>query len=260
VRVQYGAVTLLAVTVGQDGYDCRFQDVPRLTLQTCLPAQVLPARSSAVLQPPPTSQPEAVPTPVEVIVEQGVQQTQALLPEAQKDLQALPSLNQYDLSLQLNPDHTFQGQMDLHYTNSETDTLKSLYFRLFPNGGASYGNGSLHASDIMVDGLPAETVLSLSDSALEVSLAQSLAPGDQAQVSMRFEGVVPVDYGGEDTAAYGFIMKRDTGVMVSHPGSAIRPAGILTQPAFGDRSLATWHFTMEITASRRGPALPGYDR
>jgi hypothetical protein len=52
-----------------------------------------------------------------------------------------------------------------------------------------------------VDGSPAETVLSLTDSALEVSLAQSLAPGEQAQVSMRFDGVVPVDYGGEDTAA-----------------------------------------------------------
>jgi hypothetical protein len=93
--------------------------------------------------------------------------------------------------------------MDLSYTNSESVALDSLFFRLFPNGGASYGNGSLVVSEAKVGDQPVKTNLSLSNSVLEVQLPQVLQPGDQAQIGLSFAGTVPVDYGGERTDAYG---------------------------------------------------------
>ena len=37
VRAQYGTVALLDVTLGQVTYDCRFRDVPTMTLEACTP-------------------------------------------------------------------------------------------------------------------------------------------------------------------------------------------------------------------------------
>ena len=201
VRSQYGVVALLMIKIGRDAYECRFRDAPTLTLETCTPAPRPVEGGSAVPQPAPTptSQVEAGRGQAEI----DSQQAQALLPEAQKDLQDLLPLNQYDIEVKLKQDQTFQGQMEVAYTNSEAAALESVYFRLFPNGGASYGNGSLIASEVKVDDLPAETVLSLSDSVLEVKFPQVLAPGGEARIRMDFAGVVPGDYGGEETAAYG---------------------------------------------------------
>jgi hypothetical protein len=143
VRSQYGAVALLTVKIGEKLYDCRFQDVPRLTLDACTPAQ-------GQLESLPASLPTFTPRPKD-LADQGQAledspQALALLPEARGDLGELSSLNLYNLSVELNPDQTFQGEMEVNYTNSEPVPLDSLYFRLFPNGGASYGNGSLTVS------------------------------------------------------------------------------------------------------------------
>jgi hypothetical protein len=200
VRSQYGAVALLTVKIGENIYDCRFQDLPRLTLEACLPAQEQVEGNSALQ---PTRPPTVQAAPGQGQSPAVSQQAQALLLKRRGDLRNLSALNQYELSVKLNPDQTFQGKMVVNYTNSESETLGSLYFRLFPNGGASYGNGSLIPSDVKVGDQPAASSLSLTDSVLEVKLPRVLAPGDQAQISMNFTGTVPVDYGGEGTAAYG---------------------------------------------------------
>ncbi len=200
VRSQYGAVALLSVRIGEKPYDCRFQDLPRLTLEACTPAQEQ-VEGSPVLQPTRTSTVQAAPGQGQAPA--VLPQAQALLPERRGDLGNLTALNQYELSVKLNADQTFQGKMAVNYTNSESETLSSLYFRLFPNGGASYGNGSLKTSDVKVGDQPAGSSLSLSNSVLEVKLPQALKPGEQVQISMNFTGTVPVDYGGEGTEAYG---------------------------------------------------------
>jgi hypothetical protein len=200
VRSQYGAVALLTVKIGENLYDCRFQDLPRLTLEACTPAQEQVEGSSI---PQPTRTPTVHAAPDQGQSPPVSQQAQALLPERRGDLGNLTELNQYELSVKLNPDQTFQGKMAVNYTNSESESLGSLYFRLFPNGGASYGNGSLSPSDVKVGDQPAGSNLSLSNSVLEVKLPQALRPGDQVQISMNFTGTVPVDYGGEGTDAYG---------------------------------------------------------
>jgi hypothetical protein len=201
VRLQHGAVTFLTVKIGQNAYECRFRNEAALSLENCAPAPSLVESQGSI--------PAAAPKPTLKAAAEAeasqpdAEQTQALLPKAQKDLPGLLPLNQYAIDVTLNMDQTFAGQMQVAYTNREAVSLDSLVFRLFPNGGASYGNGSLVVSEITVDGEPAQTSLSLDDSVLEVKLSQALAVGGVTNICMDFAGSVPVDYGGEETAAYG---------------------------------------------------------
>jgi hypothetical protein len=125
------------------------------------------------------------------------EQRLALLPDQSLDFPVLSTANHYRISLQIDYEAlTFQGQARLDYTNSEDTSLDHLYFRLLPNGGGSFGNGSLHASEVQVDQQPVETQLSLNDTVLEVPLPQALSPGEKAQIDIQFQGEVPEDFGG----------------------------------------------------------------
>ena len=103
-----------------------------------------------------------------------------MLPAAQADLALLPDLTRYDIDLVIDTSaHTFDGQARVDVTNTEGQPLESLYFRLLPNGGQSYANGSLTVSQIRVEGDAAKTALSLDDTVLELKLAELLLPGER---------------------------------------------------------------------------------
>lgn len=155
-----------------------------------------------------------LPREVERQSESELDQALTLLPEARADLDMLTGLTQYHLELNLNDDrHTFTGRSQVDYTNSEDVPLERLYFRLLPNGQASYGDGSLTVSEVLVNGMPAETELSLSDTVLEISLPEALAVGEQAQLDFDFEGVVPLDFGGDSSAPGYGIYNYSQGVL-----------------------------------------------
>ena len=128
-----------------------------------------------------------------------------LLPAYQADTVTLGDIPHYDLNLEIDfSQANFTGQSRVSYTNIEADVLDSLFFRLYPNGGKSYGNGHLQVEDVQVDGQEVETNLSLQDTVLEVILPEPLLPGDTVQIDMKFSGEVPVDFGGQETpAGYG---------------------------------------------------------
>ncbi len=131
-------------------------------------------------------------------------ESQAVLPIAEAEIQKLTDLPAYQITAEIDfENHSFSGQMELGYVNTESVPLDSLFFRLFPNGDSSYGNGSLTVQQVEVDDTPAETSLSLSDSVLEVKLPGPVQPGELRNLSMSFDGIVPLDYGGQDTAGYG---------------------------------------------------------
>jgi hypothetical protein len=213
VRLQHGAVAILSVKIGSARYDCRFRDGTLVTLETCTPPPSPAESQGSVPAPTPIlaenqgSVPSPTPAPASPQFAEAaqleVQQAQALLPKAQIDLPGLLPLTWYQIEVSLNSDRTFAGQMHVYYTNREVENLESLFFRLFPNGGASYGNGSLSVSGVLVNGAPVQTWLSLNNSVLEVELPQALLPGGEVTISMDFVGRVPIDYGGADTAAYG---------------------------------------------------------
>lgn len=135
-----------------------------------------------------------------------------LLPEQSGLPASLSAAPQYTITVSINYSaHSFEGQETVLYTNAENTSLDRVYFRLFPNGHSSYGNGSLQVSQVTLDSMPAQTRLSLSDSVLEVPFAQSLAPGKQALFRLDFAGAVPVDFGGSATpAGYGIFNFTDS--------------------------------------------------
>lgn len=129
----------------------------------------------------------------------------AVLPAFQADGAALGDIPQYDLSIDIDFNHAkFTGESRVTYTNLEAEVLDSLFFRLYPNGGKSYGNGNLQVEDVEVNGEHVEINLSLDDTVLEVALSEPLDPGDTVQVDMNFSGSVPEDFDGQETpAGYG---------------------------------------------------------
>jgi hypothetical protein len=141
---------------------------------------------------------EALFTPVET-AEAGTlsEQSLALLPAERGILGSLPNLTQYDIALTIQKDrHSFEGQARVILWNNEKDALRSLFFRLLPNGGDSYGDGELTVLQTWVGRQPAKTALTLDDSILEVFLPADLQPGDHVQVDFEFQGLVPIDFGG----------------------------------------------------------------
>jgi hypothetical protein len=235
VTSQLGKITFLSVQIGQDTFECRLSNIPGLVLDVCTPMPLFAEPESSASLPVPAELESAAPTPLsqtlttstpssanasltqtpvpslEAVQDQAVTdlQSQALLLAERKDDQTLSSLNLYTIELHIKDDRTFQGKMTLDYTNQEPVQMDSLVLRLFPNGGASYGNGSLKVSNLRVNGHAVETRLSLSDSVLEILLASPLQPGEVAKISLDFDGVVPQDYGGDDTSAYGLYNESD---------------------------------------------------
>jgi aminopeptidase N len=128
-----------------------------------------------------------------------------LLPGARGDLSALQNLPRYTIQVDVNYDaRTFQGREQVDYTNNERTPLDRLYFRLFPNGDRTYGDGSLTVTQVTVDGQSVETQLSLEDTVLEVRLPRILKVGEKMQIELEFAGVVPEDFGGpENPTGYG---------------------------------------------------------
>ena len=121
----------------------------------------------------------------------------ALLPGAIKDAEDFPDLTTYDMKLNVDfDDASYEGSAEIEYSNLEDISLKELYFRLFPNSGRAYGNGSLQILSAKVDGQDIRTEYTLGDSAMKLILPAALSVGDRVKISLRFNGKVPLDYGG----------------------------------------------------------------
>ncbi len=139
------------------------------------------------------------------------------------------------------PEHTFSGYTQIDYTNTETETLKSLFFRLYPNLGQSYGNGPLIVYPAIINGQQAETKMSMNASVVEVNLPSPLAPGDKVQVNFESKGFIPVDFGSADSASGYGMYNYSQGVLALanfYPQLAVYEFGRL---AFGS-DLWIWGF------------------
>jgi hypothetical protein len=179
---------------------------PSLVTATSQAASPTPFSPSATPTSSPKSSSTATRTPQPV---QGtaapLAQDAALLPEARGDLEALQDLTRYNISAEVDLEElTFSGQVSLVYTNTETATLDRLYFRLFPNGGKAYGDGSLTVRRAVQEGNLLGTNLSLDDSVLEVQLPAELQPGEQARLELDFTGKVPRNFGFSGYGIYNF--------------------------------------------------------
>lgn len=126
----------------------------------------------------------------------GVESSAALLPFVRTDSLALIHAPRYTMQLALDYQAlTFQGLAQVDYNNSENVPLERLYFRLLPNGGGSYGDGSLVVTQVEVAGQPAQVKLSLKDTLLEIKLPGVLHPGESLRMDFEFNGAVSKDFG-----------------------------------------------------------------
>lgn len=87
------------------------------------------------------------------------------------------------------------GRMAVHFTNTESVLLNQVYFRLFPNT-PSYG-GAMDITAVSVNGREIPPVLLAEGTTLEVSLPQTIAPGEAVDVALEFTAAIPTtaDYG-----------------------------------------------------------------
>lgn len=115
-----------------------------------------------------------------------------LRPDQQSVLNNRPGASVYHLAVTIAPDMTHvTGKESVRYTNTETTTLDTVVFRLFPNvlGGTST------VSNLTVDETSVMPALSMQNSTMRVPLPQPLSPGEQAVITMDFAVTVPVTVG-----------------------------------------------------------------
>ncbi|HEX9090011.1 MAG TPA: hypothetical protein VF831_00900, partial [Anaerolineales bacterium] len=175
------------------GWLAIFLAILLLLVQACRPASQTDHESKGEPTAPSitTGEPLAFPTP-------GDQQ-EALLP----GFPPIPAnLTHYSLRLDLDyAGQVFTLDARVEYTNTEGVDLDSLYFRIYPNYGQSYGNGSINILSTQVDGQPAVTRRSLFDSIEEVMLPEPLKPGGHLHIDFKASGKVPIDFGGQESGS-----------------------------------------------------------
>jgi len=126
-----------------------------------------------------------------------------MLPEYRSLLSGLGNLTEYDIRVEIDfPAGEYSGEMTVTYQNQEDTALDRLYFRLYPNGGKSYGGGSLQVTELSAGGRIKDTRLSLKGSVLEVVLDAPLEVGQLLELSFQFSGKVPNNFGDSGYGIY----------------------------------------------------------
>jgi hypothetical protein len=116
-----------------------------------------------------------------------------LRPGFSADAQSVPQAPHYFIQVKLIPGQspTLAGVERVRFTNAQSVTLDSLYFRLYPNI-AGYG-GSMTVGRVVLNSTPVQTRLEAQGTALRVPLDPPLAPGAIADLSLEFNDQVPTD-------------------------------------------------------------------
>lgn len=183
-----------------------------LVLGACSPADPEGANKPDLLPPNLVETQGADPTaltPVDTV--NPPDHSPALLPEALSEAPDLTHAPRYTLDLIIADDlRSFDSSSHLLYTNTEDTALDHLYFRLLPNGGGAYGDGSLTVSQVLVDGEIVEYELSSDDSVMKIPLETSLEPEDRVEITVDFSGQVPENFGfDQNSAGYGIYNYSD---------------------------------------------------
>ena len=156
-------------------------------------------------------------------------------------------ISQYAIAAEIEPSTgSITGTETVSFINATTDALDAIVFRLYPNA-AYYDEGELSLSGLTVDGQLRPAPEPAADpTVLRVPLAQTLAAGEEIEISFVFETVVPLDSDG----SYG-ILNRDSAsgtwvladwypiVAGYEPGTGweLDPPTSFGDPTFGDAAL-----------------------
>ncbi|MGD8759761.1 MAG: M1 family metallopeptidase [Anaerolineales bacterium] len=136
---------------------------------------------------------EVAPSPFDFDWDDRTAFNEGMIPSAQEVLGQLEGASVYHIDLLLADDlMAVGGQLQVRYTNQETEALEEVYFRLFPNifGGSTVINSAT------VDGQEVAPVFELWDSAMGIPLPTELQPGQSVVIELGFAVVLPEDGGG----------------------------------------------------------------
>lgn len=98
-------------------------------------------------------------------------------------------VSHYDISLEIDfVGGTFRGTQTIDYLNTTGARLEEIFFRLYPNAPAIYGNGFLNVDAAAVDGKTVETRTFVGNTVLWVPLASPLEKGERISLKMDFNG------------------------------------------------------------------------
>jgi hypothetical protein len=151
----------------------------------------VPTQAPTATTSPPAA-PTLFPTPAADLQDLSPYQAD-LRPAFGADAQSVPQAPRYFIQVKLVPGQppTMAGVERVRFTNVQTVTLDSLYFRLYPNI-PGYG-GSMTIGRVVLNGNPVQTRLEAQGTALRVPLDPPLAPGAVADLSLEFNDTVPTD-------------------------------------------------------------------
>jgi aminopeptidase N len=144
--------------------------------------------SAFVVSPPAADDTPVLPADSALLIYQP-----ALKPEFADDVFRLPGATRYDIEVRILPGDAPRvvGLARVHYTNTETEPLQQVVFRLYPNL-PEYG-GSMTVNEVTLNGVPVQPTYSAGRSALAVSLLPALAPGESVTLTLDYEADVPTD-------------------------------------------------------------------
>lgn len=95
----------------------------------------------------------------------------------------------YDITLEIDfAGGTYRGTQTIDYLNTTGGRLEEVFFRLYPNVPAIYGDGFLNVEAAEVDGKPVETRTFVDNTVLWVPLASPLEQGERISLKMDFNG------------------------------------------------------------------------
>ncbi len=141
------------------------------------------------------------------------QQSEAMLPEEVRALEGLLSIPFYEIELDLDFENAeYKGNAKVYYTNLEDTGLNEIYFRLFPNSGNVYGNGSLSIINLGINGRASKEFDLPDESILKIKLPHTLLPGEQVTIDLNFTGKVPEEF---SEGSYGFFNKTGNTISLS---------------------------------------------
>jgi len=83
---------------------------------------------------------------------------------------------------------TFSGVERIKFVNATGEKLDEVFFRLYPNASALYGDGLLSVEEVLVEGDVVETSTSMGETILMVALPSPLEDAETISLELRFNG------------------------------------------------------------------------
>lgn len=148
------------------------------------------ALSCSLFQPTPTPPPKVSPTPdpLDTLWDDRSIFKDGLVPSAQWALDELDGATVYHIEMEIADNLSrVNGSEEVRYTNTESQPLNEVRFRLFPN----ILGGTMEVSNLLVDDATATPRYDLQNSLMIVPIVAPIAPGESVVIRMDFSVEVP---------------------------------------------------------------------